>query len=164
MAVPTWEPKGLRVFQQKQIRDAQDWAGIGGQALHLMSGRFAYLRDDTPACFRGRDQIAHLFDRDRDRLIRTARKLGVRKILVERDDDPVRQHIDLCGKPLERALAMAAEEAAKKLGAFTNPELGAPFETVSADELARLREAAAYASFARPILEKLGDKNPLADI
>jgi hypothetical protein len=31
-------------------------------------------------------------------------------------------------------------------------------------ELARLQEAAAYAAFARPILEKLGDKNPLADI
>lgn len=130
LAVPTSEAKGIKVFQERQIREAWDWVGAGGQALHLMSGRFAYLRDDTPACFRGRNQIAHLFDRDRDRLQRTARKLGVRKILVEREGDPVRQHIDLCGKPLDRALAMAAEEAAKELAAFTNPEIGLAWDVV----------------------------------
>jgi hypothetical protein len=42
--------------------------------------------------------------------------------------------------------------------------LGAPVVVVLEAEHVRLREAAAYASFARPLLEKLGDKNPLAEI
>ena len=36
--------------------------------------------------------------------------------------------------------------------------------TISEGELACLREAAAYASFARPILEGLGDRNPLSEL
>jgi hypothetical protein len=69
-----------------------------------MSGSFAYLRSDTPSCFKGRATIAHLFDQDLTRLVKTARRLGVRVIRVERSGTP-KQHIDLCGKPLELALA-----------------------------------------------------------
>ena len=74
-----------------------------------MDERFAYLRKDTPSCFKGRGQIAHLFDMDRGRLISTARRLGVRVIRVEREGTH-RQHIDLCGQPLARAVAMAEAE------------------------------------------------------
>lgn len=97
----------MRLFEQRQIRDAYAHAMNGGQSLHLMDGRFAYLRADTPSCFKGRRQLAHLFDQDRERLERTARQLGVRVIRVERPGTH-QQHIDLCGRPLERARLLAA--------------------------------------------------------
>lgn len=99
----------MKTFEERQIREAYAHAQEGGQALHLMAGRYAYLREDTPSCFKGRRQIAHLFDQDRERLIRTARRFGVRVILVEREGTH-QQHIDLCGKPLERAMELAKQE------------------------------------------------------
>lgn len=97
----------MKVFAQRELHDAYAHAAVGGQALHLMDGWLAHRRPDTPACFKNRGQIAHLFDQDRDRLIKTVRKLGVRVIQVEREGERG-QHIDLCGRPLERALAQAA--------------------------------------------------------
>lgn len=103
-----------RKFEQNELLAAYDHAAAGGQALHLMSGRFAYIRSDTPSCFKGRAHLAHLFDQDRERLIATARRLGVRVIKVERPGARG-QHIDLCGKPLERALALANQTGAEQL-------------------------------------------------
>lgn len=99
----------MKIFEERQIREAYAHAQEGGQALHLMAGRYAYLRDDTPSCFKGRRQIAHLFDQDKERLTRTAKRFGVRVILVEREGTH-QQHIDLCGKPLERAMELAKQE------------------------------------------------------
>lgn len=98
----------MKVFQQKELREAIEHSVAGGQSIHLMSGSFAYLRCDTPSCFKGRNQIAHLFDMNRERLVETVRRLGVRVIRVEREGTN-KQHIDLCGKPLERALSEAAK-------------------------------------------------------
>jgi hypothetical protein len=92
----------VKLFQQQEIREAIACASAGGQALHLMSGAFAYGRPNTPNCFKSRSQLAHLFDQDRERLIQTARQLGVRVIKVERENTN-KQHIDLCGQPLEHA-------------------------------------------------------------
>ena len=55
---------------------------------------------------RGED-IVHLFDLDEARLVATARNLGVRVIVVERPASP-RQHIDLCGAALRRAVDLAS--------------------------------------------------------
>lgn len=96
----------MKVFQEREVKEAIAHSVAGGQALHLMSGSYAYLRPDTPSCFKGREIIAHLFDRDVKRLVATVRKLGVRSVLVERTGTD-RQHVDLCGKPLDRALALA---------------------------------------------------------
>lgn len=98
----------MKTFQQMELLSAYDHAAAGGQALHLMAERFAHIRPDTPACFKGRGQIAHLFDQNRERLVATAKRLGVRVIRVEREGTR-RQHIDLCGKPLARALELAKE-------------------------------------------------------
>jgi hypothetical protein len=98
----------MKLFPRRQIREAMAHAGAGGQALHVMGGSFAYLRPDTPSCFKGRSEIAHLFDQNRDRLIKTAKRFGVRVIKVERDGGEG-QHIDLCGKPLERAQNLAKQ-------------------------------------------------------
>jgi len=71
----------------------------------LVPESYAHLRKDTPNCFKGRGEIAHLFDMDAARLTATARKLGVRVIRIERANT-TRQHIDLCGKPLAKARAL----------------------------------------------------------
>lgn len=100
----------MTMFERRQLADALAHAAAGGQALHLMSGSYAYLRSDTPSCFRGRSIIAHLFDQDAERLVATVRKLGVRVVCIERKGQPG-QHVDLCGKPLERAIEFARKEA-----------------------------------------------------
>jgi hypothetical protein len=98
----------MMLFHQRQLREAVEHAAAGGQALHMMDGSVAYLQRRTPNCFKGRSEIAHLFDQDKTRLVATARKLGVRKILVEREDHPY-QHVDLCGWPLMRAKSAATK-------------------------------------------------------
>ncbi len=91
----------MKRFEMSQIFLAYDYSKVGGQALHVHS-----LTDGHPL-FKRYAQIAHLFDMDRERLIATARRLGVRKIKVEREGT-FKQHIDLCGKPFERACQEAA--------------------------------------------------------
>ena len=107
----------MKVFQQDQVKEAKAYALAGGQALHLH--RIIVDRSRAPRCFvsaidRGED-IAHLFDQDAQRLIATAKKLGVKVILVEHPGTP-RQHIDLCGIPLRKARSIARECAKQESG------------------------------------------------
>jgi len=97
----------MKSFQMREIEEAIAHAASGGQALHLH--RIIVDRDKAPACFvravdRGED-IAHLFDQDLNRLIRTVKSLGVRVVVVERRGTP-NQHVDLCAGPLRKAKAM----------------------------------------------------------
>jgi len=100
----------MRSFIQRQVREARAYAAQGGQALHLH--RIIGDRRRAPRCFvRAVDNgnpIAHLFDQDLERLRSTARRLGVRVILIE-DQGTEWQHIDLCGAPLNRALSECGE-------------------------------------------------------
>jgi hypothetical protein len=96
----------VKVFQARDLKDAIAYAAAGGQALHLH--RILGLR--PPACFRrdveqGRD-IAHFFDQDKERLVATVRRLGVRVVRVEREGTD-KQHVDLCGAPLRKAISQA---------------------------------------------------------
>jgi hypothetical protein len=107
----------MRHFTDWQVEEAEEYATTGGQALH--THRIIVDRVKAPACFRrevdaGRD-IAHLFDQDENRLIATARKLGVRVILVERRGT-IAQHIDLCSGPLRRALKMCEDREPSLFG------------------------------------------------
>ena len=90
----------MKTFRFYEIYDAYEHSKAGGQALHLHPLTMGH------PLFRRYNEIAHLFDQDVDRLIATARKLGVRVIKVEHKGTH-RQHIDLCGRPLERAKQMA---------------------------------------------------------
>jgi len=97
----------MRHFTQGQVREALAFAAAGGQALH--THRVIPYRAGAPRCFlaavdRGED-IAHLIDHDMDRLRATARRLGLRRVYIDRQGRPG-QHVDLCGGPLRRALAM----------------------------------------------------------
>lgn len=90
------EVLSMKLFQMSEISEAIQHAKEGGQALHLHS-----LSRGHPL-FARYPEIAHLLDMNLDRLMKTAKALGVRVIKVERKGTD-RQHIDLCGKPLERA-------------------------------------------------------------
>lgn len=94
----------MKIFFQREIKQAYQYAETGGQALHLCSVSFAGA--SAPRVFRTGDQFAHLFDQDLDRLVKTARVLGVRKI-VPQHVGTERQHVDLCRGPLERAIDRA---------------------------------------------------------
>jgi hypothetical protein len=111
---PDAEPV-MRAFGTMDLREAEAFAAAGGQALHLHN--IIVDRSRAPKCFvrdvdAGRP-IAHLFDADVERLKRTARGLGVKVIVVERTGQPG-QHIDLCGGPLAKAMAMVDNPAEAK--------------------------------------------------
>ena len=94
----------MRVFAMREVDEAIEHAHEGGQSLHLH--RIIPDRSRAPKCFvdavdRG-EYIAHLYDQDRERLIATAKKLGVRVVYVDRDGTRG-QHIDLCAGPLRKA-------------------------------------------------------------
>lgn len=97
----------LKLFQQREIFAAYAHVEAGGQALHLHT----FLTPTAPSSFRreveGGGQIGHLLDQDLQRLITTALSLGVLRIHIEHRGTR-RQHIDLCGEPLQRALRRCA--------------------------------------------------------
>jgi hypothetical protein len=92
--------KPLKLFQMKQIREAIQYSSDGGQALHIHTINAGHR------LFKKYPVIGHLFDQDTKRLIYLAGRLGVNVIKIEYEGNP-RQHIDLCGKPFERARDIA---------------------------------------------------------
>lgn len=105
----------MKHFTVWEIHEAYAYAEEGGQALHTY--RIIVDRARAPECFvravdNGED-IAHLFDQNTERLKTTARALGVKVVFIDKAGTP-RQHVDLCGGPLKKALAMCK----KKLGGF----------------------------------------------
>lgn len=107
----------MKAFECREIEEAIAYAEAGGQALHLHQIIVDYQK--APRCFvdaveRGED-IAHLFDRDRMRLRRTAMGLGVNTLCLEHPNTS-NQHIDLCGKPLQRAMRQCRLDARPSQG------------------------------------------------
>lgn len=99
----------LKRFEMREQRAAIACSQSGGQALHI------HTLTQGHKLFKKYSQIAHLFDMDKDRLLATARRLGVRKIKIGREGE-LGQHIDLCGKPFERACAEAESGTAEQMG------------------------------------------------
>lgn len=101
----------MKRFEQREIREAQDYAGEGGQALHVWmhdpEAALEYRR--APRVFRENTPWAHLFDQDEERLVKTVKRLGVRIVKVERRGQRG-QHVDLCAGPLKKAIAMCVQE------------------------------------------------------
>lgn len=92
----------MKIFQTTEIRQAIEHSQLGGQALHL------HPFTQGHPLFKRYKQIAHLFDQDLNRLHATVKALGVRVVKVEHLGTH-KQHVDLCGRPLERAKAKAQE-------------------------------------------------------
>ena len=123
--------RDLRLFDGRTRTDrpmflvARQWAAGGGVALHVWQpprggwpgAPRVFLREA-----RAGRPWAHLFDQDVRRLQEFARRLGVRRIVVHHADTP-RQHVDLCGGPLDRAMLLACEYGTVVYGdAATQPE------------------------------------------
>lgn len=83
------------------VREAQEYAAKGGQALHV----YRALPMKAPAVFKRHKMWAHLFDLDAERLVKAAKGLGVHVIKVHHEGRRG-QHIDLCGAPLRKAEMM----------------------------------------------------------
>jgi hypothetical protein len=84
------------------LKAALEYAAAGHQALHLMNhsgGRYP----NAPRCFRQTKEFGHLIDKDKKRLIKTVRRLGVQRIVVSREGREG-QHVDLCGQPFKKAI------------------------------------------------------------
>ena len=92
----------LRRFEQSELHEAIRWAIVGNMALHVC-GR---LRPTRLAVFNQSGLWAHLFCQDREGLIVSARHFGVQQVIIHHEGS-VRQHVDLCGRPLELAMRMA---------------------------------------------------------
>ena len=97
----------MTLFKTKQVNEAMDFAEAGGQALHVWKGAWPGKK---PRCFANGQQWGHLLDMDIERLKATARRLGVRVIKASRVGRRG-QHIDLCGRPLAKAIEESTVKA-----------------------------------------------------
>lgn len=97
----------MKLFQQKEIREAFEYAKNGGQALHLFTVRQEYnKRPSVQRLFaHAGKNWAHLIDHDEKRLRETVKQLGVNRVFIH-GKGTEKQHVDLCGKPLEKAKAI----------------------------------------------------------
>lgn len=86
----------MKLFKMKELRESIQYSISGGQALHLHN----FCTDSAPLCFKRSKELGHLFDQNKERLIETAKKLGVKKIVIHGEGD--KMHVDLCGMPLKR--------------------------------------------------------------
>jgi len=96
----------MKLFKAREVQAAKEYS-LRGQALHVWDpGPGGW--PGAPLVFQRNRPWAHLFDMNEERLLKTARRLGVRRPRVDRRGE-LGQHIDLCGKPLERAMKECEE-------------------------------------------------------
>ena len=104
----------MKLFALRETREAKQFALDGGQALHVWGPE-----DGTPWMAGGPNVFkraasqgkpwGHLMDQDAERLEKTVRRLGVRVVKIHHPGT-VLQHVDLCGRPLDRAIEEAKKE------------------------------------------------------
>lgn len=101
----------LPLHRFENIREAMDYAEAGGLALHVWQpprrdGESTWPGERVPRCFRRSRRWAHLFCRNETRLVDFALSVGVKRLRVGKRGERG-QHVDLCGRPLERAVELA---------------------------------------------------------
>lgn len=96
----------FKLFGETDIFEAYKFAETGGVALHVFGGAAAY--PGAPACFKRCSEAGHLFDRDIKRVKELAAIFGVCNVKVSHKGSS-KQHVDLCGKPLKKAVEMCEE-------------------------------------------------------
>lgn len=126
----------IEVFDHGEIgheamRGAMECVARGGTALHVYPATPGVYKG-APRCFEQAKVWAHLLDDDAERLAATARRLGVRRIHVSRRGIKG-QHIDMCGKPLERAMREGEEGERKRAEAYA--AVGRICSQYTADEI-----------------------------
>jgi len=98
----------------------------GEQVLELWPKSYT-MGPNVPRCFQGKD-FAKLYDDDATRLFKTARMLGVKVIKIDCPGQPGRQHVDLVGGPMRRAIGQA-KRIALESGKATAEPMMLPFES-----------------------------------
>ena len=98
----------MKQFNSKQFREMASYVAQGGQALHVWFPKSSHY--DAPACFNKTKENGwgHLLDGNKKRLERTAKKLGVKGVVVSQEGKRG-QHVDLCGRPLRKAIQKCKE-------------------------------------------------------
>ena len=98
----------FKIFRQRQLKDAMEFVANNPDKFAIHLHRIVF--DNSPGCFHKAVQsgypIAHVFCRSLPKLIALAEDAGVKKLFVHFPRKE-RQHIDLCGKPLEYVLTQA---------------------------------------------------------
>ena len=89
--------------RREELSIAMGEADSGMQSLFIHSWVGG---PEAPVCFRGLRMIGKLFDNDCVRLEQTAKRLGVKKIKIDRRGK-AGQHVDLVGRPLQKAMQLA---------------------------------------------------------
>lgn len=90
----------ITLFRSQDILKTRNHVEAGGIALHVWRGKCHHAK---PICFTDGELWGHLLDMDEERLIATARRLGVQRIHVS-NKGKATQHIDLCKGPLGKAM------------------------------------------------------------
>ncbi len=100
-------PIGIKLFDFRTVRPTPEGlrapiqeAANGGQGLLV---HVAIQGMPAPGCFQRSKAWGNLYDQDVKRLVQTATDLGVKRIIVHHQGTP-KQHVDLCGGPLLKAL------------------------------------------------------------
>ncbi|MGD1001057.1 MAG: hypothetical protein ABSA67_10215 [Candidatus Brocadiia bacterium] len=96
----TAKPWRMKRFSSREILQGIEYAKSGGQALHVWKGCWP---NPKPRCFKDGEPWGHLLDQDAGRLLLTALHLGVKMVKISNPGKQT-QHVDLCGRPLERAM------------------------------------------------------------
>ena len=94
----------MKLFRAMELREALEWAEAGGIALHF--GLHQGTAQARLWCFRNAPTSAHLFCRDSVRLCELAEHWGVRRVSIHYEGTH-KQHVDLCGRPLCKAIRAA---------------------------------------------------------
>lgn len=99
-----------RLFQFREIREAEAFAAAGGIAVHL-SGDWKVPTGGVKSC-------AHLFGPDRETLTQAAVELGLKPRWIQYPDNPKRMHFDLWSAPLKKAIARCTPPEPLQKGLF----------------------------------------------
>jgi len=98
-----------RLFRMNELPLAYEWVARGYQAVHIFYWPSELCRDKVFKKLAKRGEpFGHLLDRNADRLIDSAYKLGIREPRLQ-SAGTRKQHIDLCGAPLLAAVSCCNE-------------------------------------------------------
>lgn len=103
----------MKLFTRNELKEALEFSLRGGQALQVYdSNKIPFgLRagKSVPGVFLRYREWAHLFDRNKRRLKKTAKSIGIKRIVIDRKGTR-KQHVDICGAPLRNAKLLCETE------------------------------------------------------
>ena len=101
----------MKIARFHNILEAIEHSESGGVALHVwkpprQNGESTWPGYDIPGCFKKSESWGHLLCCSLGQLEKTAKRLGISRVVVSKLGKRG-QHVDLCGRPLEKAIEKA---------------------------------------------------------